>query len=516
MSTSPPWGPDTGQARAAAIIGIDGYPVEANATITNGVNSFTILGLHDSGTRETRDRVRAAIINSGQSWPGRTIIVDLLPASLPKRGSSFDLAIAIAVLTATGAVPADAAEGCVFVAELGLDGSLRPVRGVVPALLAAADAGYTRVVVAAENAAEALMVPGLPVMACQSLRAVVAWLRGEPFPTEPSITAPSTPASAPDVPPVIGLAGPGVPPHVRQALEASAAGGHHICLAGPRGARIPALAAGLAALLPPLIPEDVMEVTAIHSAAGLLGPGHALITRPPLRAPHHTATRAAILGGGSGIIRPGEAALAHRGVLFLDEAPEFGRDVLTALRQPLQAGEVTVARGGSTVRFPARFTLVAGMAPCPCGTWPECRCTPLSARRYRARVAGELGSYLAICLHAAPPGPTAWGSGETATDADMASAVRVAAAQERARHRLDGTSWQVNADIPGAELDRSYLPPAEAVAPLRRAVDLGEISARAAHQVIRVAWTLADLAGSTRPGPQECGQALAFHLGTAR
>ena len=441
--------------------------------------------------------------------------MDLLPASLPKRGSHFDLAIAVAVLTASGVVPEGAPDRCVFFAELGLDGSLRPVRGVVPALLAAGDAGCTRAVVSAQNAEEAATMPGLAVVACQSLRAVLAWLRGEPFAQEPGIPAPGTRAPAPGVPPVIRLSRLAVPPHTRQALEASAAGGHHICLAGPRGARIPALAAGLAALQPALDSENVMEVTAIYSAAGLLGPGHALITRPPLRAPHHTATRAAILGGGSGMIRPGEAALAHRGVLFLDQAPEFGRDVLAALHQPLQVGEVTVARAGTTVRFPAKFTLVAGMAPCPCGAWPKCQCSPLGARRYRARVAGELGSHLAICLHADPPS-AAGGTGEPSADSDVTSAARVAAARDRARYRFRGTPWQVNAEIPGAELRRYYAPPAEADAPLRRALDLGEISPRAAHQVIRVAWTLTDLAGNTRPGPHECRQALAFHLGTAQ
>src|ERR1039457_62717 len=187
MTSSPPWGPDTGQARAATVIGIDGYPLEASAAIANGPPGLQILGLHETGSRETRDRVRAAILNSGEGWPGRAVTVDLLPASLTKRGSSFDLAIAVAVLTATGAIPASAAEGCVFVAELGLDGSLRPVPGVVPALLAAADAGCTRAVVAAGNAAEAVMVPGLAVVACQSLWAVLAWLRGGPFPAEPSI-----------------------------------------------------------------------------------------------------------------------------------------------------------------------------------------------------------------------------------------------------------------------------------------------------------------------------------------
>ena len=512
--TSSPSGPDTGRACTAAVIGIDGYPVEANATITGGPASFTICGLSDSVHRETRDRVRAAILNTGQPWPGRAVTVDLLPASLPKRGSSFDLAIAVAVLTATGAVPAGAPDGCVFYAELGLDGGLRPARGVVSALRAAAHAGCTRAVVAAGNAAEAVIVPGLDVVACQSLRTVVAWLRGEPFPPEPAMPAASTPLAAPDVPPVVRLAGVGVPPHMRLALEASAAGGHHICLAGPRGSRIPALAAGLAALLPALDSEQRMEVTAIYSAAGLLESGHALITRPPFRAPHHTATRAAILGGGSGVIRPGEAVLAHRGVLFLDDAPEFARDVLALLREPLQAGEVTVAPGGSTVRFPAKFTLVAGTAPCPCGAWPECGCTPVQMRRYRARVA-ELGSHLAICLNADTPGPAAGATAEPA-GADVTSAARVAAARDRARRRFRGTPWQVNADTSGAELHRYYAPPAEAAAPLRRAVDLGEISARAAHQVIRVAWTLADLAGNTRPGPQECAQALAFHLGTAQ
>jgi magnesium chelatase family protein len=512
--TSSPSGPDTGRACTAAVVGIDGYPVEASATITGGVAPFTICGLPDSVHRETRDRVRAAILNSGRRWPGRAVTVDLLPASLPKRGSSFDLAIAVAVLTATGAVPAGAPDRCVLYAELGLDGSLHPVRGVVPALLAAADAGCTRAVVAAGNAAEAVMAPGLDVMACRSLRTVLAWLRGEPFPHEPAIPAASNPAPAPAAAPVVSLARLAVAPHIRLALEASAAGGHHICLAGPRGARIPALAAGLAALLPALESEQLMDVTAIYSAAGLLESGHALITRPPFRAPHHTATRAAILGGGSGVIRPGEAVLAHRGVLFLDDAPEFPRDVLASLRQPLQAGQVIIARGGSTVRFPAKFTLVAGTAPCPCGAWPDCECTPLRARRYRSRVA-ELGSHLAICLNADTPGPAAGATAEPA-DADVTSAARVAAARDRARHRFHGRPWQVNADIPGAELHRYYTPPAEAAAPLRRAVDLGEISTRAAHQVIRIAWTLADLAGNTRPGPQECGQALAFYLGTAQ
>jgi len=508
--------PGTASACAASVIGVEGHLTHADATTADGPPGLRITGLPDATVRETRDRVYAAVLNSGQAWPARAITVTLRPASLPRHGTGFDLAIAIAVLTAAGTVPAAALDGCVFIAELGLDGSLRPVRGVLPALLAARRAGYTRAVVAAENAAEAVMAAGLAVVPCPSLRTVLAWLRGQPFPHQPDISAAGTLAAGAGAPAAIGVAGLAVSPCVRQALEVSAAGGHHFCLTGPHGSRIPALAASVAALMPPLGPDRVMEVTAIHSAAGLLGSGHALITRPPFRAPHHTATRAAILGGGTGTIRPGEAALAHRGVLFLHDAPEFSRDILTSLRQPLQHGEVTVARAGSTVRLPAKFTLIASTAPCPCGCRADCSCSALQARRYRARLAGELGSYIAIFLDITPPGPGTTGGGPTHDDADATSAARVAAARDRARHRLRDTPWRVNGDIPAPQLCRSYPPTAEALAPVSRAVDLGEISGRAAHQVIRVAWTLADLTGTARPGPDECGQALAFQLGVAQ
>jgi magnesium chelatase family protein len=439
--------------------------------------------------------------------------VTLLPASLPKRGTGLDLAIAVAVLTAAGAVPADAPGRRVFVAELGLDGGLRPVAGVLPAVLAAAAAGCSRAVVAPENAAEAVLAPGLAVVPCRSLRAVLAWLRPEPFPGQPGIPAASAAAPATGAPPLISLASLTIAPVVRLALETSAAGGHHLCLTGPHDAPIPALAAGLATLLPPLSSDDALQVTAAYSVAGLLGSGHALITRPPFRSPHHTTTRAAILGGGPGIIRPGEAALAHRGVLLLADAPEFARDVLAALRQPLQDGEVTVTRSGSTVRFPARFILVAGLSPCPCGGQPGCSCSPLQARRYRARLTAELGSHISLWLRIDPAGGS---REEPAAGADATRAARVAAARSRARRRLSGTPWQVNADVPGAALRRFYQPTAEAFAPISRAVDLGEISARAACQVLRVAWTLADLAGEARPGAEECGQALALQLGVAQ
>jgi len=507
--------PGAASACAASVIGVEGHLTYAGATADDGPLGLRITGLPETAVRETRDRVYAVVANSGQAWLPRNMTVTLRPVSMPRHGTGFDLAIAVAVLTAVGTVPAAALERCVFTAGLGLDGSLRPVGGVMPALLAARRAGCTRAVVAAGNAAEAVMVAGLAVVPCPDLRTVLAWLRGQSFPHQPDICAAGNPA-APGVPPGTSLASLAIPPCVRQAIEATAAGAHHLCLTGPHGARMSAVAAGAAALMPPLSPEQVMEVTAIHSAAGLLGSGHALITRPPFRAPHHTATRAAILGGGTSAIRPGEATLAHRGVLFLHDAPEFPRDILTSLRQPLQHGEITVTRAGSTVRFPAKFTLIASTTPCPCGGGIDCSCSTLQARRYRTRLASELGSHFAIFLDIAPPAPARTGAGPAHQDADTLSAARVVAARDRARHRLRDTPWQANGDVPATELRRSWPPTAEAFAPVSRAVALGEISARAAHQVIRVAWTLADLAGTARPGPDECGQALAFQLGVAQ
>jgi magnesium chelatase family protein len=438
------------------------------------------------------------------------------PAQPPGSHAGLDLAIAVAVLTAAGVVPAGAADGCVLAAGLGLDGRLRPVRGILPALLAAR-AGCTRAVVAPENSAEAAMVPGLAVAPCSSLQAVAAWLRREPFPADPATLTPGDPPPEPAARPPLSLAQAGVSSAsaTRLALETSAAGGHHLCLTGRRDARILDLAAGLAALLPPLTPAEVLEVSVIHSAAGLLGPGHALVTRPPFRAPAHAATAAAMAGGGPDLARPGEAALAHRGVMCLASAADFARDTLAVLRQPLADGQITISRAGRTVRLPARFILIAGLAPCPCPTAAECTCTQVQAHRYRARLTRELGRYIPLWHTIPPAGPPGPAAGEP-PDPDARSADRVALARDRAARRLRDTAWQVNADIPGPELRRAWQPPAEALAPITRAASLGEISTRAADQVIRVAWTLADLAGSDRPDARDCGQALAFHLGVAR
>jgi magnesium chelatase family protein len=403
MTTSRPH-PATARTYAAAVIGIEGHLTQAQAAAANGPPGLRITGLPDSTIRETRDRVNAAVLNSGQTWPARTITVSVLPASLPKRGTGFGLAIAVAALTTAGAVPASASDKCLFYSELGLDGSLRPVRGVVPALLAAARAGCTRAAVAAYNSAEAVVVPASPwsaVNPCgQSSPGCVATVSRAVRHScrEHRVAALRRLARS-------QLGQPGYP-----AAFAAGAGGQRGRRPPPvlnRPPRCPHPCPGRRRRRPHARahPHEAMEVTAIHSTAGPLASGHALITRPPLRTLHHTTTPAAMLGGGPGITRPGEAALAHRGVLFLDDAPEFARNVLQALRQPLQHREVTVSRSGSIVRFPAKFTLVAGMSPCPCGAQPDCTCSPLQTRRYRARLTGELGSYIAIWLNAASIDP---------------------------------------------------------------------------------------------------------------
>jgi len=544
------------RTHSIALVGVEGYPIEIESDIENGLPCLFLVGLPDTALREARDRIRAAIINSREQWPQRRITVGLSPASLPKRGSGFDLGIALSILAAAGTVPAAAIDGVAFLGELGLDGRLRPVRGVLPAIAAAAGAGFARVVVAEANAAEAALVPGLQVAGAPDLSALLAWLRRRPDaelpgpgatgPSEsgevsaapygatarPSagpaqlsarparsfigparpFTGPATPAQPrPDLSEVLGQ------PVARRAAEICAAGGHHLSLLGPPGAGKTMLAERLPTVMPLLDRAAALEVTSIHSVAGTLPAGSPLMTEPPFCAPHHTATKAAIVGGGSGILRPGAASLAHRGCLFLDEAPEFARDVLDALRQPLESGEVVVARSGLTARFPARFTLVLAANPCPCAkgaaTGAACSCTPATKRRYLARLSGPLLDRVDVKVELLPVTRAELLSDRHFAESSPAVAARVAAARERAAARLHGTPWRLNAEIPGSELRRSFPPAPGSLAPLERAMDLGQISARGVDRVIRVAWTLADIAGIARPTVSETSYALGLWLG---
>jgi magnesium chelatase family protein len=509
------------RTHSVALVGITGHLIEVEADIADGLPAMILVGLPDAALREARDRIRAAIVNSGENWPNKKITVGLSPAALPKRGSGFDLAIAIAILAADEAIPLTAPAGTMFLAELGLDGRLRPVPGVLPAV-AAAEPSVDTVVVAAQDVTEAELVPGVRVIGASSLAEVVLWLRGGPPPARQALREPPDgplPALAMtkklDLADVLGQA------EARLAVEICAAGGHNLSLLGPPGAGKTMLAERLPTILPELEKRAAIEVTSIHSVAGRLQSGGGLMTVPPFCAPHHTASKAAIVGGGSGVIRPGAASLAHRGILFLDEAPEFQRDVLDALRQPLESGRVVIARSAMQATFPARFTLVLAANPCPCakpatpgGT--GCRCSPAARRRYLGRLSGPLLDRVDVKVQLQPVSRRDMLYDRKFAEPSAVVAQRVAAARERCAVRLSGTPWRVNAEVPGAELRRSFPPQPGALKSLERSMELGQVSARGADKIVRVAWSLADLGAKDRPGPDEINLAIGLWLGVTQ
>jgi magnesium chelatase family protein len=504
--------------------GLSGHLIEVQADVSSGVPGTTLVGRADLAINEARERCRMAVVNSGFPWPAsKRITILLTPADLAKRGTHFDLAIAVAVLAAAGGVLLGPLPRALFVGELTLSGGLRPVPGVLPMVLAAARHGIREVYVPEPQVREAALVPEVAVFGMRSLAQVVAQLNGEPVPDAPPVAGQASGTLLQwrgqsrleelDLDEVDGMA------DAKLALEVAAAGGHHVMLVGPKGAGKTTLAERVPGLMPDLTAEESLELTALHSLAGALAPDDGLVVRPPFFAPHHDASKVGLLGGGSGRVRPGDISRAHNGVLFLDEFPLFRTDVVEALRQPLESGEVTITRGEETATFPARGLVVMACNPCPCGNYAAnqadntCECPEPMRRHYRAKISGPLTDRVDITRYVQPAAPHERDDRFDGRETSASVRSRVTAARGRQSERYAGRSWRLNSQAPGPVLHREFPLGATLQSRLDDLVYQGRLSRRGATRVHRLAWTLADLDGSGAPDDAQLDTAVRLRLG---
>jgi len=490
-----------------ALTGVDSREVTVEVDVRRGLPAFTLVGLPDAAVREARERVRAALLNSGLDFPLQRLTANLAPASMRKAGPSFDLALAVGVLAASGQVPRESVERSAVCGELSLSGALRPIRGALASALGAREAGYDRLLVPVENAAEAALAEGLEVLAVPSLGSLVELLhrRWVPEPAKPRKVRAERGPHAPDLADVRGQA------DAKRALEIAAAGGHNLLMVGPPGAGKTMVARRLPGVLPPPSFEEALEITRIHGVAGL-GDGR-LAAERPFRAPHHTISPQGLVGGGARP-RPGEITLAHRGVLFLDEVAEFSRAALEALRQPLEDGFAEITRGQRSLTFPARTMLVAACNPCPCARPAnDCRCNDADRLRYARRLSGPLLDRIdLVCQAAAPPAAQLVDQQPARGESSAIIRGRVVEARERQRRRLAGSGALCNADMDGRLTRRHGALGDDGVARLLGSVADSGLTGRGHDRVLRIARTIADLAGRSRIAVEHLEEALGYRL----